>query len=279
MNNGNGVALHEEGNGLQVWAVANQKGGVGKTTTSVALAGLVAQRGQRVLLVDLDPHGSLTAWFRMNPDALSVSVFSLFEQSVGLTQAFVGQVICSSPFPNLYLLPASAALATLERRAIGKDGQGLVLSRALAQVADDFDLVIIDCPPQLGVLMINALAACQQLIIPVQTEYLAIRGLDRMLSTLAMVRRSRRNVLPYLIVPTMYDRRTQASVSSLRVLRNDYGEHLWPGKIPVDTRFRDASKAGMPPHLYAPQSHGIQAYSSLLGHAFLRNLASPATIA
>lgn len=263
---------------MQVWTVANQKGGVGKTTTSVALAGLVAQRGQRVLLVDLDPHGSLTVWFRLNPDALSNSVFSLFEHTGALTQEFVGQIICSTRFSNLYLLPSSAALATLERRAIGKDGQGLVIGRALAQVADDFDLVIIDCPPQLGVLMINALAACQQLIIPVQTEYLAIRGLDRMLSTLAMVGRSRRNALPYLIVPTLYDRRTQASVSSLRVLRNEYSEHLWPGKIPVDTRFRDASKAGMPPHLYAARSHGVQAYISLLGHAFLRNLHSSATV-
>src|SRR5690606_18278685 len=105
--------------------------------------------------------------------------------------------------------------------------------------------------------------------------YLAIRGLDRMLSTLAMVGRSRQNALPYLIVPTMYDRRTQASVSSLRILRNEYSEHLWPGKIPVDTRFRDASRSGMPPHLYAAQSHGIQAYTSLLGHAFLRNLPTP----
>lgn len=260
---------------MQVWTVANQKGGVGKTTTSVALAGLVAQRGRRVLLVDLDPHGSLTVWFRLNPDNLFNSVYSLFEQPAGLTQEFVGQIICPTRFANLYLLPSSAALATLERRAIGKDGQGLVLGRALAQVADEFDLAIIDCPPQLGVLMINALAACRQLLIPVQTEYLAIRGLDRMLSTLAMVGRSRQNALPYLIVPTMYDRRTQASVSSLRVLRNEYSEHLWPGKIPVDTRFRDASKAGMPPHLYAAQSHGIQAYASLLGHALLRNLSIP----
>jgi len=112
--------------------------------------------------------------------------------------------------------------------------------------------------------MVNALAACHQLIIPVQTEFLALKGLERILHTLQMMQRSRSRELPFLIVPTLFDRRTQASVTTLRTLRNTHGEHVWPGTIPVDTKLRDASKAGVPPHLFAPDSRGVEAYHSLL---------------
>lgn len=249
---------------MQVWAVANQKGGVGKTTTAVALAGLAASSGKRVLLVDLDPHGSLTSYFRLNPDALPSSAFTLFQERKNLSASFVGQLVVPTDYQGLSLLPASTALATLERQAIGNDGMGLVIAKALAHMWDDFDLALLDCPPQLGVLMVNALAACQQLIIPVQTEFLALKGLERILHTLQMMQRSRSRELPHLIVPTMFDRRTQASVTTLRTLRNTYGEQVWPGSIPVDTKLRDASKAGIPPHLFSPGSRSVEAYHSLL---------------
>lgn len=247
---------------MQVWTVANQKGGVGKTTTSVALGGLAAEAGRRVLLIDIDPHGSMSSYFKHNPDAINLSTFSLFEQRKQLTQSLVDQVTVASGFDRLSLLPASTMLATLERQAIG-DGMGLVLSKSLATVFSDYDLAIIDCPPQLGVLMVNALAACSTLIIPVQTEFLAIKGLERILHTLEMMGRSRKQPLVHHIVPTMYDRRTQACVSSLRTIRNGFGDAVWAGKIPVDTRLRDASKAGVPPHLYDNTTRGIAAYRSL----------------
>lgn len=244
--------------------MANQKGGVGKTTTTVALGGLAAEQGMRVLLLDLDPHGSLSAYFRQDPDTQELSSFTLFQERKSLTPESVRRLIVPSSYANLSLLPSATALATLERQAIGQDGTGLVVSRALAQISGDYDLVIIDSPPLLGVLMINALAACQRLVIPVQTEYLALKGLERMVHTLDMMGRSRKRPLEYTIAPTMFDRRTQASVSSLRVIRNNYPEHAWVGKIPIDTRFRDASKAGVPPHLYEPDSRGVAGYRSLL---------------
>lgn len=253
---------------MQVWTVANQKGGVGKTTTSVALGGLAAEQGLRVLLLDLDPHGSLSAYFRQDPDAQTLSSFTLFQERKELTPASVRRLIIPTSYANLSVLPAATALATLERQAIGQDGMGLVVSQALAKIAGDYDLVIIDSPPLLGVLMINALAACQRLVIPVQTEYLALKGLERMVHTLDMMGRSRKSSLDYTIAPTMYDRRTQASVSSLRAIRNSYPQHAWPGKIPIDTKFRDASKAGVPPHLYDSGSRGVAAYSSLLKFLF-----------
>ncbi len=249
---------------MLVWTVANQKGGVGKTTTTVALGGLCAEQGKRVLLVDLDPHGSLSSYFKQEPDQVELSTFTLFQQRAELSPAIVQQCIVETEFEGVFVMPAAMALATLERQAIGGDGMGLVIGRALAMIKDDYDIVLIDCPPLLGVLMINALAACQQLLIPVQTEFLALKGLERMIQTLTMMSKSRKTPLPYSIVPTMFDRRTQASVGSLRSIRNTYADCVWPGKVPVDTKLRDASKAGIPPHLFQHDSRAVDAYRSLL---------------
>lgn len=247
---------------MRIWSVANQKGGVGKTTTTVALAGLLADRGARVLLVDLDPHGSLTSYFGHDPERLPHSAFDLFaEQPVG-TAAAVRALLLPAADSGMHLLGASPALATVERRALS--GTGVRISRALTLLWDDFDYVLLDTPPVLGALMINALAACERLLIPVQTEFLALKGLERMLRTLEMLARSTQKALPYLIIPTMFDRRTQASVGSLRQLRNQYADHIWAGMIPIDTRFRDASRAGKLPSRFDPGSRGVDAYGALL---------------
>lgn len=248
---------------MRVIAIANQKGGVGKTTTSVALAGLMAAEGARVLMLDLDPHGSLSTYFRQEPDNQEFSTYTLFQERKSLYPESIRRLIQPTAYPNLFLMPATTALATLERQAIGQDGMGLVIMRALAQIHNDYDYVIIDSPPLLGVLMINALAACHWLVVPVQTEFLALKGLERMVNTLTMMSRSRKKPFNYTIVPVMFDRRTQASVTSLRSIRNSYDEHLWPGHVPVDTRFRDASKQGVPPHLFDPGGRGTEAYTSL----------------
>ena len=249
---------------MRIWAVANQKGGVGKTTSVVALGGLLAERGKRVLMVDLDPHGSLTSWFGMDPDTLSHSVFDLFQHQGMVPEGLPAQLITDTGCKGLALLPASTALATLERKMVGVEGMGLIVSRALAQLWDDFDYVLLDNTPSLGVLMVNALAAAQHLIIPVQTEFLAIKGLERMLHTLKMIMRSQGNSLSYTIVPTLFDRRTQASVKSLNQLRKSYPDTLWRFAIPVDTRFRDASQAGLTPSALDPETHGVRAYARLL---------------
>lgn len=248
---------------MLVWTVSNQKGGVGKTTTAVALGGLAADAGKKVLLIDLDPQGSLSSWFRQDSGVEGVSVYSLFEKNEPeFTPGFVRSLVLPTDFANISLIKASTLLATLERQAVGQ-GKGLVLSKALATIYDDFDLVLLDCPPQLGILMVNALAACQKLIVPVQTEFLAIKGLERILNTINMMSRSRTTRLDYLIVPTMFDRRTQASVSSLHTIRHQFGDSVWPGMIRVDTRLRDASKAGVPPHQFDPLSRSAEDYSSL----------------
>lgn len=250
---------------MRIWAVVNQKGGVGKTTSVVALSGLLAERGKRVLMVDLDPHGSLTTYFRHDPDTIAHSAFDLFAHQGKVPADLPAQLILETPHQHCFLLPASTALTTVERRLVGVEGMGLIMSRALAALWDDFDYVLIDNTPTLGVLMINALAAAQHLILPVQTEFLALKGLERMLNTLNMVMKSQKNETPYTILPTLFDRRTSASVQSLQALRKTYdASKIWRFAIPVDTRFRDASAQGVVPSALDAETHGVRAYRRLL---------------
>lgn len=250
---------------MKVWAVANQKGGVGKTTTAISLAGLLAARGCSTLLVDMDPHGSLSSYFGHDPDAVETSLYTLFQykDAAGLSKQRVAQAIRPTRFDGISVLPASTGLATLDRQLSGQDGMGLIVARALAEVQNEFDYALLDCPPMLGVLMVNALAACEHLLIPVQTEFLALKGLERMLHTLAMITRARKLPLVYTIVPTLFDRRTRAGVESLSLLRQKYRE-TWISEIPVDTQFREASRTGAPLPLSNPQTRGSIAYAALL---------------
>ncbi len=249
---------------MKVWTVANQKGGVGKTTTAVSLGGLLATWGFKTLLVDIDPHGSLTSYFRYDPDMLEESAYSLFQAVAEKRPIDPASIICETGTEGLDLLPASVALATLDRQAGRLEGMGLILKNALDKLSGRYDYVVIDCPPMLGVLMVNALAACERLIIPVQTEFLALKGLERMLNTLKMILKARKTDLSYIIVPTMFDKRTRASVSSLGTLRENWPNELWDGVIPIDTKFREASRAGIPPAVFDPRARGASAYMALL---------------
>ena len=251
---------------MKVWAVANQKGGVGKTTTAITLAGLLAARTQRVLLVDMDPHGSLTSYFRFDPETIEPGLYQLFQQADTLTPALLAQAIRPTTTDFISVLPASTALATLDRQLGSREGMGRILAQALALIANDYDYVLLDCPPTLGVLMVNALGACEHLIIPVQTEYLALKGLERMLRTLAMIERARKMALAYTIVPTLFDQRTHAARETLSLLRAQHAEHLWQGVIPIDTQLREASRRAAPLSSLYPNSRSVQAYGQLLAN-------------
>jgi len=244
---------------METWVIANQKGGVGKTTTTITLGALLASRGKRVLLIDLDPHGSLTAYLKIDPDSTEKSVYDVF-----LSDTPILDNTQETGVSNLFLLPATPALATLDRQFGTRQGAGTALKKALERLESDVDYVLVDCPPTLGILMINALAAADFLIIPVQTEFLALKGLERMMRTLAMVTQARKNKIPSLIVPGLYDRRTRASRDALEVLQATYTDELWDLVIPIDTQFRDASKQGIPLTLLNRHARGAIAFESLL---------------
>ncbi len=248
---------------MHIWAITNQKGGVGKTTTAVNLGGILAGQGRRTLLVDLDPHGSLSTYLGIDPDLDERNVYAVFAAHSPLDRTQLLSLIHGTRFDDLDVLPSATALATLERQAGARTGLGQVLRHGLECIESSYEHVLVDCPPMLGVLMINALAACQRVIIPVQTEFLALKGLERMLSTLEMVRRSLKVGREYLIVPTMYDPRTRASKDSLSALRSSYDDHLWTDVIPIDTQFREASREGVPLASLRPQARGALAYGRL----------------
>lgn len=246
---------------MKVWAVANQKGGVGKTTTAVSLAGLLAQRDKSVLLIDMDPHGSLTSYFGHNPEEIEDSIYNLFYAD---NHAVIKSLIKETTVERLKLIPANPALATLDRQLGIRNSMGLVLARSLSQLTPVYDYVLLDCPPMLGILMVNALAACHQLIIPVQTEYLALKGLERMKRTIEMMGNARKVAVPCIIVPTMFDRRTKEAFRSMEILQEEHHDTLWSSVIPVDTKFREASRARLPISHAVPGSRGARAYSELL---------------
>lgn len=247
-----------------VWAVANQKGGVGKTTTAVSVGGVLARKEKRVLLVDLDPHGSLTEHFGISPERVKHGVFDLFMDNI----ADIRPAIVPTRFPTLFVVPANLALATIEKQIGNRDGMGLVLQRALRRLNGVFDFAILDCAPMVGVMMINAIAACDRFIIPAQTEHLAMHGLDRMMRTLAMVEKSRGAAVPHIILPTLFDRRTRAGVRTLEVMRDRYGAAVSETVIPVDTQLRDASREATPLPLYNASARASLSYTEFVEGLF-----------
>ena len=239
---------------MQIWAIANQKGGVGKTTTTLCLARALAASGARVLLVDLDPHASLSHAFRVPVDPAPAGSHDLFQTPA----RSIASVVRATDVERLELVAAQPALATLERRGASQPGLGLALGRALSDAASQYDYALLDCPPTLGLLMVNALAAADRLVAPTQTDPLALYGLDDMLRTADMIERSRRRPLPRFIVPTLHDRRTRSGAQSLELLLQRHGERVWPGVVPMDTRLRDAQALTVSAPVH---SRGTEAYA------------------
>ncbi len=247
---------------MKIWTIANQKGGVGKTTSVTALSGVLAEQGKKVLMLDCDPHASLTSYFGLDSESLEHTLFDWFNDYPIERQQLLNNII-KLPDDNLHLMPACLSLATLDKNFTHKQGMGLVIKRTLELIADEYDYVLIDCPPVLGLLLVNALATCEQLIIPVQTEFLAIKGLERMMNTLNMITKAQHHGIEYTLVPTMFDKRTRESTQALRNMRDNFADCLWDRVIPVDTKFRDASRMHKPPSMAFPETHGVWAYLKL----------------
>lgn len=252
---------------MLVWAVASQKGGVGKTTTVASLAGWLQRQGLRVLVVDTDPHASLTAYFGYSDEELERSLYDLYKKRE-LKEQDVRDAVTSTRFDNLDLIASTMALATVDRQLSGRAGVGRILSRILACVENDYDVAIIDCPPVLGALMVNALAAASLVLVPTQTEFLALKGVEGMVKTFEIMQKALGGKeIRYMIVPTMYDWSIAGSDESLEQLRNLYPEHLWSETVPLDNGFRESSYRHVPLPLMHRKTRGATAYYELMRKA------------
>ncbi len=243
----------------QMLACANQKGGVGKTTTVVNVAAYLAGDGRRVLVVDLDPQGNATSGLGVERASAGMSVYDSLLGGVDL-----GSLIVPTETPGLFLVPSSIALAGAEVELAGVPQRERRLSRVIQSVRSDFDDVFIDCPPSLGLLTVNALTAADAVLIPMQCEYYALEGLSQLIATIHLVRDHLNPELEVRgVVLTMFDARTNLSAEVAAEVRTHLGAAVFDTIVPRSVRLAEAPSHGRPIARYAPDSRGAAAYRAL----------------
>jgi len=243
----------------RVLAVANQKGGVGKTTTAVNLGAALAELGYRTLVVDLDPQGNATTGLGINARALETSVYDVLMRELPIEDALEPTSV-----RNLFVVPATIDLAGAEIELVPAFSRELRLKRALDGAADDFDFTLIDCPPSLGLLTVNALAAANEVVVPVQCEYYALEGLSALLRNVQLVQNNLNKALEVsTIILTMYDARTKLAEQVAQEVRSHFGNVVCRNLVPRTVRLSEAPSYGQPIIVFDPTSRGAIAYREL----------------
>jgi chromosome partitioning protein len=254
----------------RIIAMCNQKGGVGKTTSTMNIAAALAEYGRKVLLVDFDPQGALSAGLGINAYTEEPTVYNLLVDRTAQTR----DVIKSTSVPNLDILPANIDLSAAELQLVTEMGREKALQRALKQVADDYDVIIVDCQPSLGLLTVNALAAAHGVIIPLATEFFALRGVKLLED---IIERVKENTNPALqidaILATMYDSRTLHSREVLERVRERFGDTLLRSVIARTIKFPDATVAGQPITQFASESQAAESYRTVARELVVRGCA------
>lgn len=237
-------------------AIANQKGGVGKTTTSVNLAACLATGGRRVLLVDLDPQANATTGVGVDHRALNRSIYDVIIEGVSASS-----VIVDTPFDGLDLLPSSIDLAGAELELVPAMARESKLKAALEQISGNYDTVLIDCPPSLGLLTVNAMTAAASVLVPIQCEYYALEGLSQLARNVELIQKGLNSLLHISgIVLTMYDARTKLSEEVANEVREHFGDRVFRTMIPRSVRLSEAPSHGVPAVIHDPTSRGSLAY-------------------
>ncbi len=250
----------------KIIAVANQKGGVGKTTTSVNLSACMAELGKRMLLVDIDPQGNATSGL----GHAHSEGYTAYDVLIGECEA--REAIVETGYGTLSLMPTAIELAGAEIELVSMDDRELLLKNALSQVKDDYDYILIDCPPSLSLLTINALTAADTVLIPIQCEYYALEGVGQLVNTIKLMRRKLNPALKIEgILLTMYDARTNLCAQVVEEVRQHFPEEAFCTMIPRNVRLSEAPSYGMPIHLYDAKCSGTQAYRALAKELIQRN--------
>ena len=240
----------------RIIAIANQKGGVGKTTTAINLSASLASLGKKVLALDLDPQGNMTSGLGVDKDQVGNSVYDLIIGQTGIEEC-----ICKEVIENLDVLPSNINLSAAEIELIVVENKEYIIRNEMEKVKDRYDFVIIDCPPALSMLTINAMTTADSVLVPIQCEYYALEGLSQLIHTINLVQE---RLNPALVIEgvvfTMYDARTNLSLQVVENVKDNLDQTIYKTIIPRNIRLAEAPSYGMPINLYDPKSTGAESY-------------------
>lgn len=243
----------------RIIAVANQKGGVGKTTTSINLSASLAAKGKKVLMIDTDPQGNATSGFGIEKNDLENTIYELILGECSVKDCIIPEVIS-----GVSVLPSNVNLAAAEIELIGVEKKEFILKKEIDWVKDNYDFIIIDCPPSLSMLTINAMTTADTVLVPIQCEYYALEGLSQLIHTVNLVKERLNPDLDMEgVVFTMYDSRTNLSLQVVENVKNHLKQKVYKTIIPRNIRLAEAPSYGTPIHLYDPKSAGAESYMLL----------------
>ena len=243
----------------RIIAIANQKGGVGKTTTSINLSASLAEAGKKTLVIDLDPQGNATSGIGIDKNGVENTVYELI---VG--ECTVKNCVIKSEIKNLSVIPSNVNLAGAEIELLDVDNKEYILKNAVDYIRDDYDFILIDCPPSLNILTLNAMTTADTVLVPIQCEFYALEGLSQLIHTINLVEeRLNPNLTIEGVVFTMYDGRTNLSQQVVENVRDNFQTKIYETIIPRNIRLAEAPSHGMPINLYDPKSSGAESYRLL----------------
>lgn len=243
----------------RVIAIANQKGGVGKTTTAINLSACLAEAGQRVLVIDIDPQGNTTSGLGVMKDDIDKTVYEVMLQEIELTDAIIKNI-----FANLDIVPSNVNLAGAEIDLIDVEDREYILKNEIAKVKGEYDYIILDCPPSLSMLTVNAMTASDSVLVPIQCEYYALEGLTQLIHTINLVKKKLNPELELEgVVFTMYDSRTNLSLQVVENVKDNLNQTIYKTIIPRNIRLAEAPSHGLPINIYDSRSAGAESYRML----------------
>lgn len=249
----------KEKNMGRIIAIANQKGGVGKTTTAINLSACLVEEGKKVLTIDMDPQGNTTSGLGVEKDELKYTVYELM-----LDECTIRESMVQTEIENLFLLPSNVNLSGAEIELLGIEEKEYVLKNAVDYIKEDFDFIIIDCPPSLSMLTVNAMTTADTILVPIQCEYYALEGLSQLIYTINLVQKRLNPTLQMEgVVFTMYDARTNLSLQVVENVKDNLQQSIYKTIIPRNIRLAEAPSHGLPINLYDAKSTGAESYMLL----------------